>query len=71
MREVMKRTRVLFGGITARIRERTSDESGAISVEYGGLILFVGAIIAALVGSGIAADIVGGIQRAVQGILGG
>lgn len=71
MREVMTRTKVLLEGLAARIRERAEDESGAISVEYGGLILFVGAIIAALIGSGIAGDIVSGIQRAVSSILGG
>ena len=71
MREVMTRTRVLFEGVTAWIRERTGEERGAISVEYGGLILFVGAIIGILVTSGIGNDIVAGIRRAIQSALGG
>ncbi|MGW1974922.1 hypothetical protein [Streptomyces sp. NPDC001889] len=46
-------------------------EAGQGSVEYVGVIVLVAAIIAALVGSGVAEDIANGLTTRVGEILGG
>ncbi|MEO3976025.1 hypothetical protein [Streptomyces sp. CAU 1734] len=46
-------------------------DAGQDSVEYVGVIVLVAAIIAALVGSGVADDIASGLSNQVQAILGG
>jgi len=61
--------RMMVGGIRGWSRRRLAEDRGAISVEYAGLLIFIAAIITLLVGSGIAGDIVQGIQNAVNDVL--
>lgn len=49
-------------------RDRLAEERGQTAAEYLGIILLVAVIIAALAASGIAADIVNGIQKLIGNI---
>ncbi|MGW6458569.1 hypothetical protein ACWF94_22095 [Streptomyces sp. NPDC055078] len=67
------RVRVLVAARMAAAAQAMKDrrDQGQDSVEYVGVIVLVAAIIAALVGSGVADDIASGLSNKVQEILGG
>ncbi|MFE5858072.1 hypothetical protein ACFQ61_33260 [Streptomyces sp. NPDC056500] len=67
------KARLFISARTAAVTEamRKRRDAGQDSVEYVGVIVLVAAIIAALVGSGVAGDIANGLKSQVSKILGG
>ncbi|MFI1868177.1 hypothetical protein [Streptomyces jumonjinensis] len=67
------RTRLYVAARMAAATEAMKNrrDAGQDSVEYVGVIVLVAAIIAALVGSGVAEDIANGLRTQVSNIVGG
>ncbi|MCM2389174.1 hypothetical protein [Streptomyces albipurpureus] len=71
--KALVKARLFIAHRTASVAEATRKrrDEGQDSVEYVGVIVLVAAIIAALVGSGVAGDIANGLKTQVSQILGG
>ncbi len=71
MIQVMCTLQVLGFKVTDSVRRRMNGDAGQTAAEYMGIIVIVALIIAAIVGTGVAADIANNIKTKVASIFAG
>jgi Flp pilus assembly pilin Flp len=68
--DLLIKAKLAFDGFVADLKSRASDERGALSVEYVGLVIFIVGLVLAVWASGVAGKIATKLQEWVGNILG-